>query len=104
MKRLLLAVVISFPGLAFAQDAPLKLPPGFSATIVADGLVNARHIAIRGNDIYVSTNHSNADPGPQAIHAIRLGPDHKPVQVTTLGNVWGGTGIRVHDGFLYAAS
>ena len=29
---------------------------------------------------------------------------HKPVQSTTFGNVWGGTGIRVHNGALYAAS
>jgi glucose/arabinose dehydrogenase len=104
MKRLVLALVFSIPGAAFAQDTSIKLPPGFTATVIVDGLVNARHMAIRGNDIYVSTNHTNADPGPQAIHAIRLGSDHKLVQVTTLGNVWGGTGIRIHDGALYAAN
>jgi glucose/arabinose dehydrogenase len=102
MKHLLACALLCVPQLAIAQE--LKLPPGFTATLVTDGLVNARHMAIRGNDIYVSTNHTNADPGPQAIHAIRLGPDHKPVQVTTLGTVWGGTGIRVHDGALYAAN
>lgn len=102
MKRLLLAILLCLPGPLAAQE--LKLPPGFTATLVAEGLTNARHIAMRGNDIYVSTNHSNADPGPQAIHAIRLGADHKPVQLTTFGHVWGGTGIRIHDGALYAAS
>ena len=91
MKRHLLAVIFSMPGAAFAQDAPLKLPPGFTATVVADGLINARHMAIRGNDIYVSTNTSGANPKPHAIHALRLGPDHKPVQVTTFGTVYGGT-------------
>jgi glucose/arabinose dehydrogenase len=107
MKRLLLAFVFCIPHAMAAQPAKpvsLTLPPGFTATVVADGLINARHMAIRGNDIYVSTNTSRTNPRPHAIHAIRLGPDHKPVQVTTFGDVYGGTGIRVHDGALYAAS
>ena len=103
MKRLLLfAVLTAMPGIAAAQE--LKLPPGFTATRVSEGIANARHIAVRGNDIYVSTNSVAARPGTRAIHAIRLGPDHKPVQSTTFGNVWGGTGIRVHNGALSAAS
>jgi glucose/arabinose dehydrogenase len=103
MRRLfLLAILSGIPGLAAAQE--LKLPPGFTATLVTDKLANARHIAIRGNDIYISTNHTQADPGPQAIWAVRMGPDHKAAEVTSFGNVWGGTGIRIHDGALYAAS
>jgi glucose/arabinose dehydrogenase len=102
MKRILLAVLLCASGAAGAQD--LKLPPGFTATVVTDGLDNARHLAIRGNDIYVSTNSPRANPKPQAIWAVRVGPDHKAVQVTSFGNVYGGTGIRIHDGALYAAS
>ena len=91
MRRLfLLAILSGIPGLAAAQE--LKLPPGFTATLVTDKLANARHIAIRGNDIYISTNHTQADPGPQAIWAVRMGPDHKAAEVTSFGNVWGGTG------------
>jgi glucose/arabinose dehydrogenase len=103
MKRLLLsAVLFALPGIAAAQE--LKLPPGFTATLVTDGLANARHIAVRGNDIYVSTNTTRTVTRPQAIWAVRMGLDHKAAQVTSFGNVWGGTGIRIHDGALYAAN
>ena len=41
-----------------AKDGGLVLPPGFHATVVADGLAGARHMAIASNgDIYVSTRH-----------------------------------------------
>ncbi len=105
MKRLLACTLLCVPAVAdFAAAQDLTLPPGFSATLVADGLTNARHIAVRGRDIYVSTNTTNTNATPQAIWAVRMGPDHKAQQVTSFGTVWGGTGIRVQDGALYAAS
>ena len=50
-------VVVSAPALAAEPDG-LTLPPGFHASVVAEGLGAVRHMAIRGNgDIYVSTRH-----------------------------------------------
>jgi glucose/arabinose dehydrogenase len=92
----------ALPALAAEPDG-LKLPPGFHAEVVADGLAGARHIAIRANgDIYVSTNTPRGQQ-PIGIYALRPGADHKatPVRFST---VTGGTGIRIRDGALYAAS
>ena len=102
MKRLLLAALLLAPRTIAAQE--LNLPPGFTATVVTDGLVNARHLAVRGNDIYISTNSTPAKPEPQAIWAVRMGPDHKATEVTSFGKVFGGTGIEIHEGALYAAN
>lgn len=102
MKPWLLLALLLFPRIVVAQQ--LKLPPGFTATVVADGLVNARHIAVRGSDIYISTNSVPTKPEPQAIWAVRMGPDHKAAEVTSFGKVFGGTGIEIHGGALYAAS
>src|SRR5579862_5027084 len=98
--------------LAFASTLPawadepdgLTLPAGFHASVVADGLTGARHLAIRDNgDIYVSTNHGPTAPSV-GIYALRLGPDHKAVQTEHFGSVDQGTGIRFYKGALYASS
>src|SRR5665213_4202704 len=82
----------------------LTLPPGFHASVVAEGLGAIRHMAIRANgDIYVSTRHGR-DAAATGIIALRLGPDHKPVQTEHFSTVDGGTGIRIYQGALYAAS
>jgi glucose/arabinose dehydrogenase len=86
-----------------AEPDGLVLPPGFHAEVVADGLGPIRHMALRGNDIYVSTRHGRDQPSVGII-AIRLGPDHKPLQTAHFSKVDQGTGIRIHDGALYAAS
>jgi len=86
-----------------AQPDNLVLPPGFHAQVVAEGLGPIRHMALRGNDIYVSTRHGKDQPS-LGIIALRLDPSHKPLQTTHFSAVDQGTGIRVHDGWLYAAS
>jgi glucose/arabinose dehydrogenase len=92
----------AFPVLAAEPDG-LILPPGFHAEVVADGLVGARHVAVRGNgDIYVSTNTLRGQP-PRGIYALRPGPDHS-AKAIAFSSVAGGTGIRIQDGALYAAS
>jgi glucose/arabinose dehydrogenase len=94
---------VAAPALAAEPDG-LVLPPGFHARIVADGLGAIRHIAIRDNgDIYVSTRHGRDQPS-MGIMAVRLGPDHKAVQIEHFSSVDQGTGIRIHNGALYAAS
>jgi glucose/arabinose dehydrogenase len=86
-----------------AQPDNLVLPPGFHAQVVADGLGPIRHMALRGDDIYVSTRHGKDQPSA-GIVALRLGPDHTPLQTTHFSAVDQGTGIRIHNGALYAAS
>ena len=59
MRQVFAALFVCvFAGLPAGAEEPdgLVLPPGFHATVVADGLTGARHMAIRDNgDIYVST-------------------------------------------------
>ena len=96
------ALLAAAPALAAEPDG-LTLPPGFHASVVADGLGPIRHMALRGNDIYVSTRHGATAPSVGII-ALRLGPDHKPVQTEHIAGVDQGTGIRIHRGMLYAAT
>src|SRR5882757_2022839 len=102
------ALLAAAPAL-FAQTAKadepdgLTLPSGFHASVVAEGLGPIRHMALRGNDIYVSTRHGNTAPSV-GIVALRLGPDHKVLQTDHIAGVDQGTGIRVHNGALYAAT
>ncbi len=96
------ALCAAAPALAAEPDG-LTLPPGFHASVVAEGLGPIRHMALRGNDLYVSTRHGRDAPSVGII-ALRLGPDHKPVQTEHIAGVDQGTGIRVYNGALYAAT
>ena len=60
-------------------------------------------MALRGNDIYVSTRHGANAPSV-GIVALRLGPDHKPMQTEHIAGIDQGTGIKVYKGYLYAAT
>jgi glucose/arabinose dehydrogenase len=71
--------------------------------VVAEGLGPIRHMALRGNDIYVSTRHGRDAPSIGII-ALRLGPDHKPAQTEHIAGADQGSGIRIHKGALYAAT
>ena len=86
-----------------AEPDGLTLPSGFHATVVADNLGPIRHMALRGNDIYVSTRHGPNAPSV-GIVALRLGPDHKVLQTDHIAGVDQGTGIKVYKGYLYAAT
>ena len=99
----LLAFVMA-PSLALAAEPDgLILPPGFHASVVAEGLGAVRHLAVRENgDIYVSTAVDKQNHGGGII-ALQLDADHKAVQVEHFG-VDGGTAIRFYKGALYAAS
>ena len=95
--------LLAAPALA-AEPDNLILPPGFHATVVADGILHVRHMAIRANgDIYVSTRVGNNDPAAGII-AIRLGPDHKAVDVQHFTDIDNGTGIRLSGNTLYTSS
>ena len=100
VSSLMLAAAV--PALAAEPDG-LTLPPGFHASVVAEGLGPIRHMALRGNDLYVSTRHGPNAPSV-GIVALRLGPDHKPVQTEHIAGIDQGTGIKVYKNHLYAAT
>ncbi|HKX65359.1 MAG TPA: PQQ-dependent sugar dehydrogenase [Rhizomicrobium sp.] len=97
-----MALLAAAPVLAAEPDG-LILPSGFHASVVAEGLGPIRHMALRGHDIYVSTRHGQNQPSV-GIVALRLGPDHKPMQTDKIAGIDQGTGIKVYKGYLYAAS
>ena len=103
-KTLLVSALLlaGSPVLAAEPDG-LILPSGFHASVVADGLGPIRHMALRGNDIYVSTRHGNTQPSI-GIVALRLGPDHKVLQTEHIAGIDQGTGIQIHKGMLYTAN
>ena len=108
MKYALVAAVAAVT-LGFASaDEPdgLRLPAGFHATVVADGLGAIRHLAVRENgDIYLSTPRDQQGNGKGAgIIALRLNAAHRAEQVEHFGTIDGGTGIRFHNRALYATS
>ncbi|HXS08085.1 MAG TPA: hypothetical protein VN723_14935 [Rhizomicrobium sp.] len=106
MKALAAALLLSFaagPVLA-GQPDNLVLPPGFHASVIAEGLGLARHLAIRDNgDIYVSTR-TERNGDPVGVIALRLDRDHKVIATEHFGTVAGGTGLRIYKDALYAAS
>ena len=106
MKTLTLIFLLSsVGGLALAEEPDgLILPSGFHATVVSEGLGPIRHFAIRDNgDLYFSLPHNDQAPAG-GILAVRLDASHKAVQMEHFGTIDGGTGIRIHNGFLYASS
>ena len=96
------ALMAAAPALAQEPDG-LILPKGFHATVVAENLGPIRHMALRGHDIYVSTRHGQNQPSV-GIVALRLGPDHKPMQTDKIPGLDQGTGIAVYKNFLYTAT
>jgi glucose/arabinose dehydrogenase len=95
-------------------DAGITLPAGFCASIFADNLGHARHLAVAPNgDVYVNTWSSmyttmkNA-PGGFIVALRDADHDGRAETVERFGTVYqdgkpgGGTGIAVHDGALYA--
>ncbi|MCB0853825.1 MAG: PQQ-dependent sugar dehydrogenase [Bacteroidetes bacterium] len=86
---------------ADADNAGIELPEGFGAIAVVDSLGRGRHIAVRDNgDIYVKMR--RGDDG--GIVALRdADGDGKAEQKEVFGD-FGGTGIHIHNGYLYATS
>lgn len=87
----------------YAQDnGGIILPDGFQAIVVTDSVGPARHIAIRDNgDIYVALRSQKNGGG---IAAMRdTDGDGIADQVQYFGEA-AGTGIDIHDGYLYYSS
>jgi len=83
-----------------SANAGLKLPEGFSATVVAENVGKARHLAVTPQgDIYVRLARPVNGKGTVILHEA----NGKAVMKSGFGN-YGGTGIAIKDGYLYASS
>ncbi len=80
----------------------IKVPEGFSATIVADNVGKARHIVISPKGIvYVKSMRKINGKGIFVLKNV--GANAKLTIIDTFCN-YGGTGIVIKDGYLYASS
>lgn len=84
-------------------NAGLKLPEGFTAMKVADSLGATRHlVATAQGDLYIKVmGRVAAGRGILKLHDANA--DGKFEQITGFGN-YGGTGITIKNGYLYASS
>lgn len=83
-------------------QAKLQLPPGFSATIAAEGVDGARHIAVnKQGGLYVKL--ARLKNGKGIIYLKDSNGDGKLDQQTAFGD-YPGTGICIKDNYLYASS
>lgn len=96
--------VISAAGIrAEEENAGLKLPPGFMALKVAENVGRARHIAVTAQgDIYVKLMGRVAE-GKGILRLRDTNGDGRAEEITGLGN-YGGTGLVINNGYLYASS
>lgn len=87
---------------ADADNAGLKLPAGFGALKVADGIGRARHIAVTDQgDVYVKL--MRVADGKGIVRLRDTNGDGKAEDISSMGN-YGGTGIAIKNGYLYASS
>lgn len=89
-----------------AEPDNLILPPGFHASIVADGLGPfVRHLAFRDKEtLYISTERQSKDAANAGILALHLNAQGKADRIEQFSQIDNGTGIAFHDGALYTAS
>jgi glucose/arabinose dehydrogenase len=112
-RKLLLAAIITAPLFSVAQNQPtaikpdannagLKLPAGFGALMFATNAGRPRHIVVNSNgDVYVKLDRPREGKG---ILIMRdLNKDGKSDDVKGFGS-YGGTGIAIKNGYLYASS
>lgn len=86
----------------FPYKANLKLPSGFSATIIADSLGRVRHLEVSNQgDIYVKLNALEDGKGIYFLSDV----NHDGVidKKTTFGD-YSGTGIKIKNQYLYSTS
>ncbi|MBU0696031.1 MAG: PQQ-dependent sugar dehydrogenase [Bacteroidetes bacterium] len=84
------------------NDVHIKVPTGFSNSVVADGVGRARHIAITDKgDLYVKLNRLEGGKGIVYLHDSN--GDGIYDQRKSFGD-YVGTGIYLKNGYLYASS
>src|ERR1700740_3066590 len=83
-----------------ADNPGLTLPAGFKADMLISGIGNARHLAITpNNDIYVKLNRARDGKSILLLHQS----GGKAEVAGGFGN-YGGTGMYIKNGYLYASS
>ena len=98
-----------------SDDSGLKLPPGFCATIFADGIGHSRHLVVAPSGVvYVNTWSGEYFPAGEAVHeggflvALQDKSGSGKADVierfggTEKDGSHGGTGIALYNGFIYA--
>ena len=81
------------------ENGGISLPEGFSAVIVADNLGRGRHMTIKENgDIYLSLRRLKDGKGAVALRDTT--GDGRADVIRYFGSV-SGTGIELHNGYLY---
>jgi len=88
-------------GNSAATDSTISLPQGFSASVFADSLGAARHIVFDNGYLYVKLG--NLEKGPGIIRLKDANGDGVAEEKWAFGG-YGGTGITVKSGYLYASS
>ncbi len=85
-----------------AIDNDIRLPQGFKAVVVADSVGRARHIAVRENgDIYVQLRSEKNSGG---IVALRDTDGDAMADMSQYFGSTEGTGMDIHNGYVYASS
>lgn len=82
-------------------DSTITLPVGFTATIFADSIGRARHIAFNNGDLFVKLE--RVKNGQGILRLRDTNNDGVADDISGFGD-YGGTGIAVKDGYLYASS
>jgi len=89
-------------------DSTLALPDGFCATVFADTVGGARHVTVAANgDVFVQlmTGKKSAESGSGrtgGVLALRDTDRDGAADTSALFGELGGTGIALHNGYLYA--
>jgi glucose/arabinose dehydrogenase len=91
------------------DNAGLTLPAGFCATVFADSIAHARHVAVASNgDVYVTLEgDKGAPPGvkvippPGAFAALRDTNHDGHADIVKYGGKLGNTGVGLFNGHLY---
>ncbi|MGA9852496.1 MAG: PQQ-dependent sugar dehydrogenase [Gammaproteobacteria bacterium] len=101
-----IALVVMWPITAAAQcdagNGGITLPVGFCANVFADNLGTARHIVVNSNgDVYVALLKPAHGGG---IVALRDTHGNGHADVVKYFGEYAGTGIGIHDGYLYFAT
>src|SRR5882762_4319350 len=83
-------------------DVTLTMPAGFKATVFADGLGSARHLAATSNG-YVYVKLANKKAGKTIVRLRDANGDGTAEDIVSFGT-FTGTGIAIGNGYLYASS
>jgi glucose/arabinose dehydrogenase len=90
-----IACAAMIAGTAQAADDGLKLPAGFTATVVQEGLGAGRHLVVAANgDIYLASR--------KGLTAMRVDKSGKAVEAKPFGDVQG-TEVRIFGDWLYVS-